>query len=69
MKLLIYIIITIFLSFSATQSSVVDELERLSNLYKQGKINEAQFEKAKEIILKIEKKNKEKIKKNKKQKT
>ena len=68
MKLLIYIIIIIFLSFSATQSSVVDELERLSNLYKQGKINEAQFEKAKEIILKIEKKNKEKIIKTKNKK-
>ena len=68
MKLLIYIIIAIFLSLSVAQSSVVNELERLSNLYQQGKITEEQFEKAKDIILKIEKNNKKKIKEAKKKK-
>ena len=58
MKLLIHIIIAIFLSLSVAQSSVVNELERLTNLYQQGKINEEQFERAKDIILKIEKKTK-----------
>ena len=55
MKLLIHIIIAIFLSLSVAQSSVVNELERLTNLYQQGKINEEQFERAKDIILKREK--------------
>ena len=68
MKLLINIIIAIFLSFSVAQSSVVNELERLSNLYQQGKITEEQFEKAKDIILKIEKNNKKKNKRGKKEK-
>lgn len=68
MKLLIHIIIAIFLSLSVAQSSVVNELERLTNLYQQGKINEEQFERAKDIILKIEKKNKKKIKEAKEKK-
>ena len=69
MKLLIHIIIAIFLSLSVAQSSVVNELERLTNLYQQGKINEEQFERAKDIILKIEKKNKKKNKRGKREKT
>ena len=42
--------------FTSSYSNIVDELEKLSELKKQGQLTEEQFEKAKDILLKIEKK-------------
>ena len=65
MKILSFIVTIFFLSSSIVQSSVVDELEKLSNLHKEGRINNEQFEKAKEIILKIDEKKKKEAKEKK----
>ena len=63
MKFFLYLFIITFFYYSISSSSVVDQLERLSNLQKQGQITQEQFEKAKSILLDMQK-NKEK--KNKK---
>jgi hypothetical protein len=64
MKKLIFCFIIFLSIFSTSHSSIVDELEKLADLKKQGIISNNQFEKAKSIILKIEekKKNKKKVK-------
>ena len=65
MKILLFIVAMFFLLSTFAQSSVVDELEKLSNLHKEGRINDEQFEKAKEIILKLDKKRKKEAKEKK----
>jgi hypothetical protein len=68
MKLVIKAIVIFFIMISFSYSSVVIELEKLSNLLDQGKISNDQFEKAKDILLKIEdnkKKNKSSVEKKK----
>jgi len=65
MKKLIFCFIIFLSIFSTSHSSIVDELEKLADLKKQGIISNNQFEKAKSIILKIEEKKKKKKKKKK----
>ena len=61
MKLVIKAIVIFFIMISFSYSSVAIELEKLSNLLDQGKISNDQFEKAKDILLKIEDNNKKKV--------
>ena len=57
-----FLLIILFFQFTNTFSSVVDQLEKLSNLQKEGQITQEQFEKAKSILLNM---SKEKAKKEK----
>lgn len=54
MKKINYIFITVCLLslISLAQANIVDELTRLNNLYKEGALNQDEFDKAKKIILK-----------------
>ena len=54
MKKISYIFITVCLLslISLAQANIVDELTRLNNLYKEGALNQDEFDKAKKIILK-----------------
>ena len=56
MKSIILSILFFTFIFTSSYSNIVDELEKLSELQKQGQLTEEQFEKAKDILLKIEKK-------------
>ena len=56
MKVILFSILFFALIFTSSYSNVVDELEKLSELQKQGQLTEEQFEKAKDILLKMEKK-------------
>ena len=62
MKKISYIFITVCLLnlITLAQANIVDELTRLNNLYKEGALNQDEFDKAKKIILKTNpEKNKE----------
>ena len=54
MKKISYIFITVCLLnlISLAQANIVDELTKLNNLYKEGALNQDEFDKAKKIILK-----------------
>ena len=56
MKKISYIFITVCLLSLITlaQANIVDELTRLNNLYKEGALNQDEFDKAKKIILKTD---------------
>jgi hypothetical protein len=56
MKKISYIFITVCLLnlISLAQANIVDELTRLNNLYKEGALNQDEFDKAKKIILKTD---------------
>ncbi|WP_415277747.1 SHOCT domain-containing protein [Candidatus Pelagibacter sp. Uisw_094] len=56
MKKINYIFITVCLLslISLAQANIVDELTRLNNLYKEGALNQDEFDKAKKIILKTD---------------
>ncbi|MDC0438969.1 SHOCT domain-containing protein [Candidatus Pelagibacter sp.] len=51
-KLLFFTILTLFFLFSSTYANIVDELTKLNNLYKDGALNQEEFNKAKKILLK-----------------
>ena len=51
-KLLLFTILAIFFLFSSTYANIVDELTKLNNLYKDGALNQEEFNKAKKILLK-----------------
>tara|TARA_B100000579_G_scaffold340924_1_gene292661 strand:- start:624 stop:1721 length:1098 start_codon:yes stop_codon:yes gene_type:complete len=61
MKKIFLVLIFIFFNTSISLSTVVDQLERLSDLQKQGQISQEQFEKAKSILLNMEKNKEKKI--------
>ncbi|MBD1168044.1 SHOCT domain-containing protein, partial [Pelagibacterales bacterium SAG-MED06] len=51
-KLLFSTILAIFFLFSSSYANIVDELTKLNNLYKDGALNQEEFNKAKKILLK-----------------
>ena len=51
-KLIFFTILVTFLSFPLTYANIVDELTKLNNLYKDGALNQEEFNKAKKILLK-----------------
>ena len=51
-KLLFSIVLAIFFLFSSAFANIVDELTKLNNLYKDGALNQEEFNKAKKILLK-----------------
>ena len=54
-KMNFFIFIAFFLLnlITLTQANIVDELTKLNNLYKDGALNQDEFNKAKKIIIKI----------------
>ena len=53
-KLLGIMVLGLFLSGNANAASIVEELTKLNNLYKEGAITKEEFSRAKSILLKIE---------------
>ena len=53
-KLLGIVVLGLFLSGNANAASIVEELTKLNNLYKEGVITKEEFSRAKSILLKIE---------------
>ena len=51
-KLIFFTILVTFLSFPLTYANIVDELTKLNNLYKDGALNQEEFNNAKKILLK-----------------
>ena len=49
-KLLLFTILAIFFLFSSAYANIVDELTKLNNLYKDGALNQEEFNKAKKIF-------------------
>ena len=71
MRVLLFAILFVAFTFTTSFSNIADELKKLSELQKQGQLTKEQFEKAKDILLKMEKKakrDKEKKLKNKDEK-
>ena len=54
MKKIIAICLTTLILLSQANGNIVDQLTELNNLYKSGAINEDEFSKAKNILLKSE---------------
>ena len=54
MKILFHIFFFILILFGNAYGNIVDQLTELNNLYKSGAINEDEFSKAKNILLKSE---------------
>ena len=54
------------INFNVSNANIVEELNKLNNLYKEGAINKEEFSKAKSILLKSEQTEDSSIKKNKK---
>ena len=54
MRKIVFIFLTTLLLFSQANGDIVDKLTELNNLYKSGAINEDEFSKAKNILLKSE---------------
>ena len=67
-KLLGIVVLGFFLNIipNTSNSTIVEELTKLNNLYKEGAINKEEFSKAKSILLKSEQTEDSSIKKNKK---
>tara|TARA_B100000965_G_scaffold276727_1_gene234551 strand:- start:38 stop:301 length:264 start_codon:yes stop_codon:yes gene_type:complete len=61
MKKIIAIFLTLLVFIGNTQADIVDQLTELNELYKSGAINEDEFSKAKNIILKSGSETKEEI--------
>ena len=62
MKNIIAICLTTLILLSQANGNIVDQLTELNNLYKSGAINEDEFSKAKNILLKSEDDEKSNIK-------
>ena len=67
-KLLGIVVLGLFLSGNANAASIVEELTKLNNLYKEGAITKEEFSKAKSILLKTETKQEVKVEKKVKEK-
>jgi len=67
-KLLGIVVLGLFLSGNANAASIVEELTKLNNLYKDGAITKEEFSKAKSILLKTETKQEVKVEKKVKEK-
>ena len=67
-KLLGIVVLCLLLNinFNVSNANIVEELNKLNNLYKEGAINKEEFSKAKSILLKSEQTEDSSIKKNKK---
>ncbi len=62
------VVLGLFLSGNANAASIVEELTKLNNLYKDGAITKEEFSKAKSILLKTETKQEVKVEKKVKEK-
>ena len=51
-KLILLIILATFFLLPSAYANIVDELTKLNNLYKDGALNQEEFNKAKKILLK-----------------
>ncbi len=67
-KLLGIVVLGLFLCGNANAASIVEELTKLNNLYKEGAITKEEFSKAKSILLKTETKQEVKVEKKVKEK-
>ena len=67
-KLLGIVVLGLFLCGNANAASIVEELTKLNNLYKDGAITKEEFSKAKSILLKTETKQEVKVEKKVKEK-
>ena len=54
------------INFNVSNANIVEELNKLNNLYKEGAINKEEFSKAKSLLLKSEQTEDRAVKKNKK---